>query len=405
MSRTLKRAVIGVGGYQCSRKEKLYVQQVLDSNRISYGPWTRKFELMFAQLHGCKFAIFCNSGTSALQIALAALKEKNSWNDGDEVIVPATTFISTSNVIIYNKLKPVFVDVDPVTYNISPQAAERAVGPLTRAILPVHLFGQPCDMEPIMELARSWNLRVVEDSCETMFAKYRGRSVGSFGDIGCFSTYVAHILITGVGGLATTNDPELYVLLRSLINHGRDSIYLSIDDDDATNPGRLKEIIKNRFSFVRFGHSFRATEMEAALGCAQLEDYEDRIRIRQRNARVISAMLKPYVDYLQLPFTCPDRDHVFMMYPIVIKKDAPFSKEDLVYYLEVEENIETRDMLPLINQPIYEDIFVNQDDYPVSKWLVDNGFYIGCHPYLEEEDLERIGGAFKRAIGRSLVGK
>ncbi len=196
--------------------------EVLDSNRIMAGPMMARFEAEIASLHGCAYGLMCNSGTGALQIALAALKEVHGWEDGDEVLVPALTFVATSNVVLYNNLKPVFVDVDSKYYTLDPAKIEEKITPRTRAIMPVHIGGQPCDMEPILDIARKYNLRMVEDSCETMFVRDRNRPVGSFGDIGCFSTYAAHMITTGVGGLCTTNDPELIVVLKSLMNHGRD---------------------------------------------------------------------------------------------------------------------------------------------------------------------------------------
>ena len=167
-----------------------------------------------------------------MQIAIAALKEANHWEDGDEIIVPALTFIATSNTIIQNNLKPVFVDVENGSFNIDPKKIEDKVTNKTRAILPVHLLGLPADMTPIMQIAKRHGFKVIEDSCETMFARYKGKSVGSFGDIGCFSTYVAHYIVTGVGGLNVTNNPKLATIMRSLANHGRDSIYITIDDDN-----------------------------------------------------------------------------------------------------------------------------------------------------------------------------
>src|SRR5262249_19459450 len=225
------RKQIGVGGFTISERGKQLVMQALESNRLSAGPMMARFESEMAAAHDCKFGLMCNSGTSALHIALAALREVHGWRDGDEVLVPAVTFVASSNVVMYNNLKPVFVDVDPKTYTLDPAKIEARITPRTRAIMPVHIGGQPCDMEPIVDIAGRCNLRIVEDSCETMFVSDKGKMVGSFGDVGCFSTYVAHVITTGVGGLCTTNDPDLIVILKSLMNHGRDSIYIRIDDD------------------------------------------------------------------------------------------------------------------------------------------------------------------------------
>jgi len=378
---------IGSAGFKFGAREKKYIDAVIKSHRLSYGPWSEKFERIFAKEHGVKFAVFSNSGTSALHMALAAMKEKYGWRDGDEVIVPAVTFIATSNIVIYNNMKPVFVDVDSKTYNIDSGKIEAAITKKTRVILPVHLFGLPADMDPIMKIAKKYKLRALEDSCECMFAKYKGRPVGSFGDVGCFSTYVAHFLVTGVGGLATTNDPELAVIMRSFMNHGRDSIYLNIDADDNISSKKLKMIVAKRFSFVRLGHSMRATELEAALGVAQFEERYENIRKRKEIAKFYTENLADLEIYIQLPYLPPDRDHNFMMYPIVLKKG---DKKPLVNFLE-EKGVETREMVPLINQPVYRKFFGNlEEKFPVAKWINKSGFYVGCHPYLTDSEVDYI---------------
>lgn len=378
---------IGVGGLEIDALAKKYINQVLDSNRLSHGPFSDRFESAFAKEHDCKYACFLNSGTSALHIALAALKERHGWSDGDEVLVPAVTFISTANIVFYNRMRPVFVDVDPRTYNIDPARLEEMITGRTRAIIPVHLFGLPAEMGAIMELAQRHRLRVLEDSCETMFATCDGKKVGSFGDVGCFSTYVAHILVTGVGGFCTTSDPELAVMLKSSMNHGRDEIYLHIDDDKMEDRDKLFEVAARRFRFVRLGYSFRATELEAAIGLAQLERKDEFLKRRRRNAQILTEGLAHLEDRLQLPTIPEGRTHSFMMYPMVLRGQP---KGDLVNYLE-ERKVETRDMLPLLNQPIYQKIFGDMEkDYPVARWIDESGFYVGCHPYLKTEEMEYI---------------
>ena len=375
---------IGVGGLVIGEREKRYLNEVIASNRLSYGPMTQRLEREFAELHDCRYAVFCNSGTSALHIALAALKEHHGWHDGDEVIVPSVTFVATANIVLHNCMIPVFVDVDARTYNINPELIEAKLTPRTRAIIPVHLLGLPCDMGPILDIAGKHGLRIIEDSCETMFATYKGKKVGSFGDIGCFSTYIAHFIVTGVGGFATTNDPELAVALKSLMNHGRDSVYLSISDDQGVSKDKLFEIASKRFSFVHLGHSFRCTELEAAIGLGQLEQREAIIKARRVNAAYFMERLEPLKDRIQLPSVPPDREHMFMLFPIVLRGRP---KRGLVNYLE-ERLIETRDLMPLVNQPVYRKIFGEdlEEKYPVAKWLNTSGFYIGCHQYLENEE-------------------
>ncbi len=383
------RQQIGVGDLRLGPLEKRYVLEVLDSNRLSYGPFTERFEAEFARLHDCRYGIFCNSGTSALHVALAALKERHGWADGDEVLVPATTFIATSNIVLHNGMRPVFVDISLKDYGMDPGLIADRVTPRTRAIIPVHLCGLPCDMGPIMDEARRHGLAVIEDSCETMFARYQGQSVGSFGEVACFSTYVAHLLVTGVGGLATTNDPDLAVTLRSLCNHGRDSIYLKIDDDQDVGGERLWEIVSRRFSFIRLGHSFRATEMEAAIGLAQLEQRESMLEARRKNAEYLTAGLSDLQDRLLLPPRPAGRDHKFMVYPILVL-DQRTPKARVVNFLE-DNSIETRDLFPLLTQPIYRKLFGDiVRDYPVAKEVADRGFYIGCHPGMTRSDLDYV---------------
>src|SRR3989344_7094211 len=312
---------IGVGSAIIGPLEKKYVLDVLKKQRLSYGFYHEKFENEFAKLHARKFAMFCNSGTSALQAGLNALKIKYNWKNGDEIIVPAQTFVATVNVVLQNNLKPVFVDVEGDYFEIDPSKIEKAITSKTRAIIPVHVGGQPCDMDPIMKIAKKYKLKVLEDSCETMFAKYKGKPAGSWGDVSCFSTYVAHILITGVGGFATTNDIELAVLIKSLFNHGRDSIYLSIDDDKVSDRKTLFNIVSKRFRYEHIGYSYRATELEAAIGYGQLKRYKNMIKKRQKNATYLSKGLKDLDGYLQLPKVRKDTEHVFMFYPIVVKRE------------------------------------------------------------------------------------
>lgn len=389
---------IGLGYLSIGELERRYINEVLDNNRLSSGRFTAAFEREFARLHNCKHAIFCSSGTAALHLGLAALKEYYHWSDGDEVIVPSLTWISTSNIVFYNGMRPVFADVDPIYYNLDANWIDRVASPRTRAIIPVHLFGLPCDMDPIMEKAAKFGLKVMEDSAETMFARYKGRPVGSFGEIGCFSTYMAHILVTGVGGFAVTSNDKLAVIMRSLMAHGRDSIYLTIDDDDdLASKDHLKNIVERRFSFDRLGYNFRLTEMEAALGLAQLRSKDEMIQKRKYNAAYLNERLNRFSECLQLPTVPPTSDHVFMMYPIVIKKQL--DREDLMFYLE-ERGIETRYMLPLLNQKIYRKLFGDiEDQYPVARHIDRNGFYIGCHQGLTNEDLDYVVEQFENYIG------
>src|ERR1700733_6658434 len=169
---------ITLGTLNISENGRNYVNDALDHNRLSSGKYTAAFEHLFSQYHDSRYGIFMNSGTSALQVALAALKEVYNYQDGDEVIVPATTFIATSNIVIQNRMKPVFVDVRPDTFNIDPTRIFDAITSRTRCIIPVHLFGLPADMQSVMTIARNRGIQVIEDSCETMFAEQGYQRVG-----------------------------------------------------------------------------------------------------------------------------------------------------------------------------------------------------------------------------------
>ncbi|MEP7210518.1 MAG: DegT/DnrJ/EryC1/StrS family aminotransferase [Alphaproteobacteria bacterium] len=378
---------IGVGGLVLSDYEKNLVNEVLDSNQLTYGPYSKRFESEFAASHECRFAQFMNSGTSALHVALQVLKTRHGWADGDEVIVPAVTFVATSNIVLHNRMTPVFVDVESDTYNIDPKKVEEKITSRTRAIIPVHLLGLPASMGPIQDIARTYKLAIIEDSAETMFAKYMGKSVGSLGDVGCFSTYIAHFLVTGVGGLTTTNDPELAADMRSVMNHGRDGIYIGSTDDHGVDDKTFHEIVERRFRFVHIGHSFRCTEMEAAIGIGQLARKDEIVTRRRAIAERYNKELAKYSDVIQLPHCPDDRTHSYMLYGIVTKRE---DKKRMVHFLE-DLNVETRDMLPLINQPVYRRMFGNLDSkFPVATWINNHGFYVGCHSFMKDEEVDYV---------------
>lgn len=383
------RAQIGVGGFRLDARARELVLEVLESNRLTAGPMMARFEREVARLHQRRYALMCNSGTSALHIALAALREVDGWKDGDEVLVPAITFVATANVLLHNGLRPVFVDVEPDLFMLDPARIEERITDRTRAIMPVHIGGCPCAMDPIMQSSRAHGLRIVEDSAETMFARYRGRPVGSFGDVGCFSTYAAHVITTGVGGLCATDDARLLSIMQSLMNHGRDSVYVKIDDDRAVEGEELFDIVERRFSFVRLGHSFRCTEMEAAIGVAQLERREADWKQRQSNARRLGAGLAPLRDRLQLPAPRPEAEHAWMFYPMVVT-DPSIERADLVRHLEAR-GIETRYLLPLINQPVYRALYGDLDaEYPVAAMLNERALYVGCHVEMTDADADHV---------------
>lgn len=388
---------IGVGYASVTDVEKQYVMDALDSGRLSQGKYVAKFEKDFAKLHGQNYGIMCNSGTSALHLALETLKEVEHWDEETEVLVPAITFIATSNACIHAGLKVRFVDVEPDTYNIDPKEIEKHITSNTKCIIPVHTFGMPCNMKKIMEIAYKHDLKVIEDCAEAHFAKVDGRTVGSFGDIAAFSTYVAHTITTGIGGVVCANKREYMEILRSLVAHGRACTCerCVASDGNQVCPKRMQTDLDKRFMFVRIGYSYRVGEIEGALGLAQLERKDEIMECRHRNAQYLIKGLEKYECLIQLPRHPQNIEHTYMMFPVVVKKSSGIIRRDLVEYLE-KQNIETRPMLSLLNQPIYKQIFGDiEKNYPVAQYINNNGFYIGCHHGLVTEELdymiEKIG--------------
>lgn len=368
---------VTLGTFRATPRMRELVNQVLDSGRLSYGPLSGEFESRFALQHESKYAILSNSGTSALQVALQAMKELYGWEDGDEVLVPALTFVATVNVVLHCRMKPILVDVNPLDYAIEPGKIENHITERTRCIIPVHPFGQPANMWEIKKIADFYKLKILEDSCECMFVSTSGRSVGSWGDAAAFSTYVAHLITTGVGGITTTSDEELSLRIRSLVNHGIDVSELpSSSHYDPSHLGRI-------FNFTSIGHSFRVSELEAALGIPQLEEWWINIERRQENAAYLTSRLCNYSGYFQLHCIRPGADHAFMVYPIVMWKEE---KQGIMSYLK-EHGIECRDMLPLTTQPCYT---FNPEEYPVSDWINKHGFYVGCHQHLGKSEMSYL---------------
>ena len=365
--------MIPLAEWKVTRKQKRLIKEVLKSGRLTYGDKTRELERRFAEIHGAKYAIFTSSGTAALKISLHALKDKHGWKDGSEVIIPAVTFVATMNAVLMNNLIPVLVDVEKETANIDARLIEKAITLKTVAILPVHLLGQPADMDEIMRIANKYKLRVVTDSCETMFVNKH------VGDTTCFSTYIAHHLVTGVGGLILTNDKKLATTMRSILFHGRDESYLTIDD-------KPKHIWK-RFHFPRHGYSDRMTELEAALGLGGLDNWQEMVKKRQKNALYLAKGLgganahftevDVSIKYPVIPsYYC----HSFMFFPAYVEK-----RDELMVYLE-KRGIQSRTMMPLISQPITKPYLKKK--YPVAEYIGEHGILLPCHHYLKKKDLD-----------------
>lgn len=378
---------VPVGDFIVSDKMRQYVNDVLDSGQISYGKYSRRFEQEFARLHGCEYAILSNSGTSALQVALQAMKEIHGWPDGSQVIIPATTFIATANIVRHCRMRPVFVDVSPLTYNMDMEQVAPLLSKDVKAVIPVHLLGQPANVARLKEIiaASGFEIRVIEDSAECMFATHHGKPVGSLGDIAGFSTYNAHVLTTGVGGLSTTNNPEYAAKMRALVNHGLQLDQLNPDENFSPRP-----MAGRRFKFDTYGHSYRITELEAALGVAQLEDYEAIVCARQRNAaryrERLTAINHRYGDLLHFQELEYGNTNIYMMFGISLRKTR-FEKSRLTNYLN-DNGVETRDIPSCLGHPIYS--WACPADYPVSDWIERSSLYVGSHPGLSLSDVDYV---------------
>lgn len=334
------------------------MMDVVQSNWLSPGPKVKEFEENFSKKHNQRYGVMVNSGTDALRIALAALKEKYGWKDGDVILVPSVTFVATVNVVLQLKLRPMLIDVGMYDFNLNPDNLDRRLSTMPdtshiKAVIPVHLAGRPCDMSRIMALAKTYHLKVLEDSCETMAVDGIAK-----GDVTAFSFYVAHILTTGVGGMATTNDKELKDLMWSYANHGRRKV--------------------GSFEYDRIGYSCRPTEFEAALGLNQLSKLDAIIDQRRRNAFYLHTHLARnknlYTNYFP--------DSACMFFPILVRNR---SKEPIMALLE-KNGIETRELMPLTNQPCYKGLW-EQESYGVAEEVNRCGFYVGCHQDLTQDRL------------------
>jgi perosamine synthetase len=371
---------IGLGTFQTTDRMRTLINRVLDSSRLSYGPMSQAFESRFAAMHGCKYGVLSNSGTSSLLVALQTLRELHGWEDGDEVLCPALTFVSGINIVIQNRLKPVLVDIDDY-WNIDCNLIEQTITPRTRAIMPVHLFGQPCDIRSVKEIADKYKIAIIEDSCEAAFASQAGKSISSWGDMGCHSFYMAHLITTGVGGITLTNSRDYAMKLRSLCNHGLS--YWHLSNNEEFDPMMLSR----HFVFDSIGHSARITELESALGLAQLDDWQDIKAKRQANHQYFIDMLTGLHDegFIRLPCSRADVSYTPMMFPIATLTE---SKHSLMSHL-TERGIGVRDTLPLTCQPAYKGLF-NEDDYPKAKFMNERGLYWPVHQGLTKSDLDYI---------------
>lgn len=359
----------------------------LMSTWVTMGKKVKRFEGMFAEYIGKYFGVMVNSGSSANLLALSAL----GLLPGDEVITPALTWATTVWPIAQVGAVPVLVDVDRETYNIRPEAIEVAITPRTKAIMPVHVLGNPCDMDAIMDIAKRHHLYVIEDVCEALGAEYHGRKVGSFGDLSTFSFYFSHHISTIEGGIVVTSNSIWSDICRSQRSHGWVRDLLSRAEITEKHSS-----IDPRFLFVHPGYNLRPTEIQGGFGIHQLPRLEGLIETRRANAAYFNEALAPYEQWLTLPQEASDTRHSYMGYAITVKEGAPFTKVQLVQYLE-DRGLETR---PLLAGNITTQPAMGELEYRVAgslenaQYIHDNGFYIGPHQGIGQPEREAIVGYF-----------
>lgn len=337
--------------------EKRAVMEVLESGYIAQGPRTARFEHEWARLLGVEHAVAVSSGTTALCLALIA----HGIGPGDEVITTPFSFIASANSILIAGGRPIFADIDPVTFNIDPESVESLVTPRTRAILPVHLYGYPADMESLMVIAGRHGLVVIEDCCQAVWASIGGKHVGSFGT-GCFSLYATKNITTGEGGMITTNDENVANACRMLRHHG----------------------MREPYCYEILGYNYRMTDMAAAIGLAQLNKLESFTESRRRNALYLA-------EHMENPRVVPPAEsngfrHVYHQYTVRIKGDRDAAAKQLT---EAGIGVGFFYRVPIHLQPCYVSLGIKAA-VPRAEEAANEVLSLPVHPGLSAADLELI---------------
>ena len=352
--------------------EKKYVVDCLDTNWISsMGEYIPKVEEKFSRFCDTKHGVGCCNGTVAMHLALESL----GIGKGDEVIIPTFTMIATANAVIYSRARPVLVDSEPKTWNIDANKIEEKITKKTKAIMPVHTYGHPVDMDPIKELAEKHNLYIIEDAAEAHGAEYKGKKVGSLGDMGCFSFYSNKIITTGEGGMVVTNNEKLAEKARLLRNHA---------------------FSKPRFLHKELGFNYRMTNIQAAIGVAQMEYADKLVQARIDNAQLYNKLLKD-VEGITLPPKASWAKNVYWMYGLLIEDEFGMGMSEVMKELE-KKGVETRAFfIPMHKQPVYmkkDDRFPDvKGDYPVSEELSRKGLYLPSSSSLTKEQIKEVADA------------
>jgi perosamine synthetase len=350
-----------------SEEAKRNVIDCLNTGWISSaGAYIDSFERNFAAYIGANHAISTTNGTTALHLALSIL----GIGPGDEVIVPDLTIISCAFAVMYLGATPIFVDVDRQTGTLDPQQLKAAISSKTKAIMVVHLYGHPADMDPIIEIANSRQIPLVEDAAEAHGALYKGRKVGNLGTIGCFSFYANKLITTGEGGMIVTDNPELATKARLHKN--------------------LSHSPKLRFWHEEIGYNFRMTNLQAALGVGELEHIDEYLLKKRTMASTYNQLLAD-IPYLILPTEASWATSSYWMYALTVSADSPLDKATLRKQL-LEHEIDTRDYFyPLHNQPVVKRITKQRNSsFPVATDLANRGFYLPSGLSLHQDQQETV---------------
>jgi len=349
--------MIPIAKPQLGDEEKIAVSKVIDSGMIASGPKTEEFEKKFADYIGTKYAIATTSGTTALHLGLLSIGIK----EGDEVIIPDFSFIATANSPLFCQAKPVFCDVDARTFNIDPEKIKKLITKKTKAIMPVHLYGQAADMKFISEIAEKYGINIIGDACQAHGAKYDGKMVGSFDDLECFSFYPTKNMTTGEGGMITTNSDEIAEKAVSLRNHGR-------------------EKTKWGYEHGCLGYNFRMTDIAAAIGIEQLKKMPKFNEMRKRNANFFNEHLTG----VDIPYVQLNAEHSYHQYTIKSK-----NRDALIQNLKKNE-IGFGIYYP---QPLHSYKHLKKyahKDLENSESLSNEVLSLPVHPALSTQDTEKI---------------
>jgi perosamine synthetase len=344
------------------------VTEVLQSGMLASGDRVAEFESRFADFCGTAHAVAVNNGTAALHAALLSA----DIGCGDEVIVPAFSFVATASSVAMCGAKPVFADIDEQTFNIDPQQVAERITPKTRAVIGVHLFGQPCGIEPLLEVCESHSLDFIEDAAQAHGALYKGARTGSFGHLACFSFYATKNMITGEGGMVTTSDKACNERLRLIINHGQSEKYFH----------------------TRLGYNYRMTDIGAALGLVQLRKLDKFNMRRRKNAEFYNANLS--VKGLVTPSMAPGVSHVYHQYVVRLTEEFPLSRADFIEYLKAKGiGSAVHYPIPLHRQPMFG-LDNDPDPCPVSTRLAGSVISLPVHPLLDQKELKYICDTINR---------